>query len=172
MRSRTTIWRPGRIQRSSGVSGTKSARRCRSIVERSFLVRRRWFGQTPGSFWRSRWGPNTRCVCPGVCQCRSQPVFERSRIGLGEAARTLLSNADQTGSSAPSRPTRSAGVRRRFVIVPGTLANLVVNEILRARMPHAKALVAPSRSSWELDREMLMQVVASSLSGRDVRGAV
>jgi pimeloyl-ACP methyl ester carboxylesterase len=45
-------------------------------------------------------------------------------------------------------------------------------EILRARMPNAKLLVAPRRSYWEENRETLMQVVASSLRGHVVAGAV
>jgi pimeloyl-ACP methyl ester carboxylesterase len=44
-------------------------------------------------------------------------------------------------------------------------------EILRERMPHAKLFVAPSRSYWDENRELLVQVVASSLMGRVVAGA-
>jgi len=44
-------------------------------------------------------------------------------------------------------------------------------EILRARMPCAKLLVAPSRSYWTENREVLTQVVVSALSGQVVSGA-
>jgi len=44
-------------------------------------------------------------------------------------------------------------------------------EILRARLPRAKLLVAPSRSYWEENRAMLIQVVASALKGEVVAGA-
>lgn len=42
---------------------------------------------------------------------------------------------------------------------------LRAGEILRARLPRAELLVAPSRSYWEENRETLMDVVASSLAG-------
>jgi len=44
-------------------------------------------------------------------------------------------------------------------------------EILRARMPGAQLLVAPSRSYWQENREVLTQVVAAAARGRVVSGA-
>jgi pimeloyl-ACP methyl ester carboxylesterase len=43
-------------------------------------------------------------------------------------------------------------------------------QILRERLPNAKLMVAPSRSSWE-DRERLLQVVVASLKGQPIEGA-
>jgi 3-oxoadipate enol-lactonase len=45
-------------------------------------------------------------------------------------------------------------------------------EILRARMTCAQLLVAASRSYWKENRELLLQVVASSLSGQVVADAM
>jgi pimeloyl-ACP methyl ester carboxylesterase len=88
----------------------------------------------------------TRAVVPAIRGFLSEPI-EPDSLARIEAPTLILTHPDD-----PLHPLRSG-------------------EILRARMPHAKLLVAPSRSHWEENREMLLQVVGASLIGRVVAGA-
>jgi pimeloyl-ACP methyl ester carboxylesterase len=91
-------------------------------------------------------GQRRRAVVPAIRGFLSKPI-DPDRLARIEAPTLILTHPDD-----PVHPLRSG-------------------EILRARMPNAKLLVAPSQSHWEENREMLLQVVGSSLMGGVVPGA-
>jgi pimeloyl-ACP methyl ester carboxylesterase len=86
-------------------------------------------------------GQRRGAVVPAIRGFLSKPIDPDSLARI-EAPTLILTHPDD-----PVHPLRSG-------------------EILRARMPHAKLLVAPSRSYWEANRELLIRVVGSSLMGR------
>ena len=91
-------------------------------------------------------GQRRRAVVPVIRGFLSEPI-DPDCLARIEAPTLILTQPDD-----PLHPLRSG-------------------EILRARMPHAKLLVAPSRSHWQEHRELLVQVVADSLLDRVVAGA-
>ncbi len=92
-------------------------------------------------------GQRRRAVVPAIRGFLSEPIDSDSLTKI-EAPTLILTQPDD-----PVHPLRAG-------------------EILRARMPHAKLLVAPSRSYWEGKQELLVQVAARSLKGGVVEGAV
>jgi len=91
-------------------------------------------------------GQRTHAVVPALRGFLSKPIDPDSLSSI-QAPTLILTHPDD-----PLHPLRSG-------------------EILRARMPYAKLLVAPSRSYWQTNRATLTQVVRASLMGRPVAGA-
>ena len=83
-------------------------------------------------------GQQRRAIVPVIRGFLSEPI-EPATLAQIEAPTLILTHPED-----PLHPLRSG-------------------EVLLASMPHAKLLVAPSRSHWEENRELLVQVVASSL---------
>jgi 3-oxoadipate enol-lactonase len=120
----------------------------------------RWFGasataqvvamlSSPGARPRMKAllsGQRRRAVVPVIRGFLSEPIDPDSLSRI-EAKTLILTHPDDA-----IHPLRSG-------------------EILRARMPHARLIVAPSRSYWEENRETLLQVVVSSLRGEVVETA-
>jgi 3-oxoadipate enol-lactonase len=88
-------------------------------------------------------GQRRKAIVPAIRGFLSEPIGPDSLAKI-EAPTLILTHPDD-----PLHPLRSG-------------------EILHARLPCAQLLVAPSRAYWEENREMLVQVVASSLSGKSL----
>jgi pimeloyl-ACP methyl ester carboxylesterase len=91
-------------------------------------------------------GQRRQAIVPAIRGFLAEPIDPDSLVRI-EAPTLILTHPDD-----PLHPLRSG-------------------EILRARIPCAQLLIAPSRSHWQENREMLTQVVASSLSGQVIVGA-
>jgi 3-oxoadipate enol-lactonase len=91
-------------------------------------------------------GQRRQAIVPAIRGFLSEPLDPVNLASI-QAPTLILSHPDD-----PLHPLRSA-------------------EILRARLPCAKLLVAPSRSYWQQNRETLLQVVVASLRGQAVAGA-
>jgi len=88
-------------------------------------------------------GQRRKSIVPAIRGFLSEPMDPESLAKI-EAPTLILTHPDD-----PLHPLRSG-------------------EILQARLPRAQLLVAPSRSYWEENQEMLVQVVASSLRGKSL----
>lgn len=99
----------------------------------------------------------------------------RTKALLSGQRRQAMAPAIRGFLSTPIDPDSLGGITAPTLILTqpaDPLHPLRSGEILRQRMPCAKLLVAPSRSHWEQNPEILLQVVASSLAGQVVDGAV
>lgn len=88
-------------------------------------------------------GQRRQAIVPAIRGFLSEPVDPDSLAKI-EVPTLILTHPDD-----PLHPLRSG-------------------EILRARLPCAQLLVAPSRSYWEENQETLVQLVASSLKGKSL----
>jgi len=93
---------------------------------------------------------------------------------LGSQRRRAIVPAIRGFLSEPIDPENLATIQAPTLILThpdDPLHPLRSGEILRAHMPCASLLVAPSRSYWQQNRETLVQVVVASLRGQVVAGA-